>query len=60
MVDTHPSRIFASGDATTLYVTIPAQVVADSQFPFEPDDDVSVSIDGNRLIITAVSTEESE
>lgn len=60
MVDTHPSRIFASGDATTLYVTIPAQVVADSQFAFEPDDDVSVSIDGDRLIVTASPTEESE
>lgn len=60
MVDTHPSRIFASGDATTLYVTIPAQVVADSQFPFEPDDDVSVTIEGNRLIVTEERTEESE
>jgi hypothetical protein len=52
MVTTHPSRIFASGDATTLYVTIPAQIVADSQFPFETDDDVSVTVDGDRLVVT--------
>jgi hypothetical protein len=59
MVTTHHSRIFASGHATTLYVTIPAQVVADSQFPFEPDDNVSVTIDEDRLVITAASTQES-
>jgi len=52
MTTTHPSRIFASGDATTLYVTIPAQVVSDSQFPFEADHDVTVTINGGRLVIT--------
>lgn len=59
MATVHPSRIFNSGDATTLYVTIPAQVVADSQFPFETDDDVTVRIDGDQLVI-APTTEESD
>lgn len=52
MVTTHSSRIFRSGDATTLYVTIPAELVSDSQFPFDVDDRVTVTIDGDRLIIT--------
>lgn len=52
MAATHPSRIFANGTATTLYVTIPAEVVSDSQFPFDVDDDVIITIDGNRLVVT--------
>jgi hypothetical protein len=51
MATTHPSRIFASGTASTLYVTIPAQIVTDSQFPFEADDDVVVTLDDDRLIV---------
>lgn len=58
MTTSHESRIFASGNATTLYVTIPAQIVTDSQFPFETDDAVTVIIDEDRLIITS-SEEES-
>lgn len=57
MATSHPSRIFDSGPATTLYVTIPAQVVSDSQFPFEADDAVTVTIDEDRLVITAKSDE---
>lgn len=56
MVDTHPSRIFASGDATTLYVTMPAEVVSDSQFPFDVDDDVIVTIDDDRLVVSPTET----
>jgi hypothetical protein len=52
MTTTRSSRIFASGDATTLYVTIPADVVADSQFPFAADETVTVSIDGDSLVVT--------
>lgn len=52
MVTTHSSRIFQSGDATTLYVTIPAELVSDSQFPFDVDDRVTVTIDGDLLVIT--------
>ena len=52
MVDTRQSRIFTSGNATTLYVTVPADVVSDSQFPFDADDDVVVTIDDDRLLVT--------
>jgi hypothetical protein len=53
MPTTHPSRLFASGDASTLYATIPAALVTDSQFPFDVDQPVTVSIDGDSLTITA-------
>lgn len=52
MVATHPSRIFASGSASTLYITIPSGVVTDSRFPFEADDEVKVTIEDDRLIVT--------
>lgn len=59
MVTTKPSRIFASGNATTLYVTIPSQIVSDSQFPFEADDEVTITIDGDQLLISHESKEGS-
>jgi virulence-associated protein VagC len=59
MTTSHPSRLFASGTANTLYATIPAQLVTDSQFPFDADDLVTVTIDGDRLIITPNTREET-
>lgn len=53
MTTSHPSRLFTSGNANTLSATIPAQIVTDSQFPFEADDAITVTIDGDHLIITA-------
>lgn len=53
MATSHSSRLFASGTANTLYATIPAQLVTDSQFPFAADDLVTITIDSDRLIITA-------
>lgn len=55
MATTETSRIFKSGDANTLYVTIPAAVASDSQFPFEAEENVVVAIDDDRLIITSKS-----
>lgn len=60
MADTHSSRIFRSGDATTLYVTIPAEVVSDSQFPFDADQAVTVTIDGDELIVSKRTEETDE
>jgi hypothetical protein len=51
MTTTHPSRIFDSGSANTLYVTIPAAIVSDSSFPFEADQPVTVTIEGDRLTV---------
>lgn len=53
MTRSHRSRIFPNGPASTLYVTIPAQVASDSQFPFAPEDEVVVSIDGDRVVVSA-------
>lgn len=58
MTTSHSSRLFASGTASTLYATIPAEIVTDSQFPFEADDAITVTIDGDRLIITADADKE--
>ena len=52
MPTTHPSRIFRNGAANTLYLTLPATIVGDSQFPFDADADVTVTIDDGRLIVT--------
>lgn len=59
MTHRHQSRVFANGTATTLYVTIPAHVVSDSQFPFDTDDEVEVTIDDDRLIISPIPEEHS-
>jgi hypothetical protein len=55
MSNTEASRIFASGKATTLYLTLPAAIVSDSQFPFEPDDTVQITIENDELRIKPVS-----
>lgn len=60
MTNSHPSRLFESGTANTLYATIPAQLVTDSQFPFDADDAIRVTIDDDRLIITADTDRDKE
>lgn len=57
MTLTKLSRIFASGDAATLYLTVPAAVVSDSQFPFEADDTIQITIEGNSLRISPASNQ---
>lgn len=59
MTTLHPSRLFASGNANTLYATIPAQLVTDSQFPFDADDPITISIDGDHLVITTDTKKEA-
>jgi virulence-associated protein VagC len=58
MPTTHSSRFFTNGTATTLYLTIPARLAADSQFPFSTDDPVTVTIDGDRLVVTPAAEAE--
>jgi len=43
-----PSR---SDRSKTGILYIPADVVKDSSFPFNPDEEVTVRIDGRRLVI---------
>lgn len=45
-------RIFRSGEANTLYVSIPSVVATDSAFPFEEDASVTISIEGDGIRIT--------
>lgn len=52
-------RIFESGQARTLYVSIPSEVATDSSFPFEKGEDVTVSIHDGELRVTS-DDEESE
>lgn len=59
MADTHSSRIFRSGNATTLYVTIPAEVVSDSQLPLDAAQEVTVTIDEDQLTVSK-SNEETD
>lgn len=50
--------MFASGDATTPSLTIPAAVITDAQVPFRAADTVQVSIgDGSRRVTTAETAE---
>lgn len=60
MVTIHLSHIFASDDATMLYITIPVQIVSDSQFPVDADDDISVTINDERLVVTEASEETNQ
>lgn len=57
MIISNPIRIFDSSNATTLYVTIPAQVVSGSQFPFDGDDADTITIDGDQVVITSHTEE---
>ena len=46
-------KIYRSGTAHTMFVSIPADVVKDGSFPFgrEKSENVKVRIDGKRLIV---------
>jgi len=46
-------KIYRSGTAYTMFVSIPADIVKDAAFPFnrEKGNDVKVKIEGKRLII---------
>ena len=47
-------RIYRSGTAYTMFVSIPADIVKDASFPFdrEKGNDVIVRIEGDRLSIS--------
>lgn len=44
-------RIFRSGEAKTLYISIPSSVVTDSTFPFEEDQTVTIRIENGELTV---------
>ena len=45
------SRILKNPDANTEYVTIPASMALDSQYPFKPNDAVELEIDEKKEIL---------
>lgn len=47
-------RIFSSGEANTLYASIPSTVATDSAFPFEDGDLVTISIEVDGIRITPI------
>lgn len=52
-------RVFSSGEARTLYVSIPSRVATDSAFPFADGETVHVSIEDGMVCI-APSDDEAE
>lgn len=54
-------RVFSSGEARTLYVSIPSRVATDSAFPFSDGETVCVSIEDGMVCIAPTDDEaESE
>lgn len=45
-------RVFRSGEANTLYISIPSAVACDSAFPFDEGQEVTVSIEDDKLVIS--------
>jgi hypothetical protein len=54
MADKGEGRIFSSGDANTLFVSIPADVAVDSAFPFDDGQEVKIRIEENKVIVETV------
>jgi len=48
------SKVYSRGDAKTLHVVVPADVVVDSQFPFKDGDRVHVKVEGDRIVVTRI------
>lgn len=54
-------KIIQSRHARTQYITIPAMMVADSQYPFNGSEEVEITVDpeNKRISIVAISPESS-
>jgi len=53
-------RVFSSGEARTLYVSIPSRVATDSSFPFADGETVRVSIEDGMVCIAPTDEGEGE
>jgi len=55
------TKIIQSRHAKTQYVTIPAMMVADSQYPFNSSEEVEIIVDpeNKRISIVAIAPESS-
>lgn len=50
MVDSADVKIYKVGSRHS--INLPSDLVNDSAFPFEPNEDLKIKIDGKKLIIT--------
>jgi len=51
MVLTAESKILKNPEANTQYITIPASMTIDSQYPFKPNDRVELEIDKTEKVL---------
>jgi hypothetical protein len=51
MTKTSKGRVFSTGSANTLFVSIPADMVLDAEFPFEDGQPVEVRIDDDAVVV---------
>jgi len=58
MVLEKETKIIQSRNARTQYIVIPADMVADSQYPFKAGERVRITVDPYRRMIIIRSTEE--
>lgn len=52
MMNSHLGGLFASNTTNTRYATIFAQIMNDYPFSFEAEGAITITIDGNRRIVT--------
>lgn len=53
------TKLVQSKHAKTQYMAIPAAIVGDSQYPFEKDEEVEITVEPNRRRITIVSAKKT-
>lgn len=55
------TKIIQSGNSSTQYVTIPADVVKDSQYPFSANEEVEIQVmpEAKRVLLTGIGTKGS-
>lgn len=51
MVNIGRGKLIKLSSARTRFISIPADVASDDRFPFGLNDDIQISIDGDRLIV---------
>ena len=54
MADQGQGRVFSSGEANTLFVSIPSDIAVDSVFPFEEGEEVLIRIEDGRIVVESV------
>jgi len=53
------TKLVQSKHAKTQYVTIPATIVGDSQYPFKKDEDVEIIVDPDRKLLMIATKDSS-